>query len=114
MIVRPYIKKNNELMIYVNDYDRKISLPYGADIYTTKLTKGQKSLLSKFYETLDNTEPLIRNFEKKQEHDELHAVLYKGLEVYLTDVSKVCGNKVDGDGLYLLYNGNLYNASQIK
>lgn len=101
-------------MFYINDYDKNINLGYGDNIYTSKLTKGQKTLLSIFYETIRAAEPEIKDFKKKEEHKELSAKLYNDLEAFITDSSEVCGNKVNSDGFYISFEGNLYNANIIK
>lgn len=114
MKIKPYFKKNNDLMFYINDYERNISLGYGETIYSTKLTKGQKSLLSKFFEALKNSTPDVENFKKIKEHTEAKAKLHNGLEFFITDIAEVCGNTVANDGAYILYNNNLYNINNIK
>ena len=45
--VNPYRKKNGDVMLYINDHERRVSFGIIDRVYTTKMTQGQKKSLAK-------------------------------------------------------------------
>lgn len=112
MTLKPYVKKNGDLMFYINDYAKRVSVGFGDTILKTKLTAGQKKLLDKFFEKMHHLEPIIKDFTEKEAHKEPCKKLDFGVKMYITDIGRVAGNQVQADGMYIEYVGNLYNSNQ--
>ncbi len=47
IVVKPYRKRNGDVMLYINDYERRVSFGIIDRVYTTKMTQGQKKSLAK-------------------------------------------------------------------
>ncbi|PAF41032.1 hypothetical protein [Helicobacter sp. 11S02629-2] len=100
-------------MIYLNDYDRKVNLGIAERVYTSKLTKGEKNLLERFYEALNTLKPAIDNFKELEPHTEDKQELDCGT-LYITDIATVAGNKVGADGAYLAYDDKLFSLEFLR
>lgn len=112
--IAPYKRKSDgSWMLYVNNYERNVSLGIAERVYTSKLTKGQSNLLNSFLKSIENAEPLC-DFKPIKEHKEPKASLDFGIEIYITDIAEVCGINTGEDGLFLSYNGKLYNSTSIN
>lgn len=107
--VNLYRKKNGDVMLYINDYERRVSFGISDRVFTSKMTKGQKNLWDRFIDKLDNVEPVIRDFVEKEEHKEEKSALDFGITLYITDTANVAGHNVEMDGGYFLINNNLYS-----
>ncbi len=112
MILKPYVKKNGDLMFYINDYAKNVSIGFGDKIVKSRFTNGQKKLFDKFFEKLYHLEPIIKDFTEKEEHKEACKRLDYAVKIYITDTGCVAGNQVDQDGMYIEYASNLYNSNQ--
>lgn len=99
--VSPYKKKNGDVMLYVNDYSKKVSVGISDRVYSTKLTKAQKNVLGEFFEKLNDSAPIIKDFHEVESHSEQKFVLDSG-------------NAVGADGLYLEKAGKLYSAAELN
>lgn len=107
---KPYRRKDGSMMFYINN-DRKVSLGFGENILSTKLSDGQKKLLTAFYKKFNE---VSYPFTKTTSHAEDSNILFNDTELYITDVAKVCGSHVSSDGCYLYRNGRIANISDIK
>ncbi len=114
IVVKPYRKRNGDVMLYINDYERRVSFGISDRVFTSKMTKGQKNLWCRFIDKLDNVEPVIRDFVEKEEHKEEKSALDFGITLYITDTANVAGHNVEMDGLYFLINGNLYSQTNFN
>lgn len=112
--VSPYKKKNGDVMLYVNDYSKKVSVGISDRVYSTKLTKAQKNVLGEFFEKLNDSAPIIKDFHEVESHSEQKFVLDLGITIYITDRANVAGNAVGADGLYLEKAGKLYSAAELN
>lgn len=114
MKINLYKKNNGEMMIYLNDYAKNVSLGVGERVFTSKITKGQKGLLNRFFQGLKELEPTIKDFKECEAHAEPKADLAFDLKLFVTDIAKVAGNDVGADGAYLAYENNLYSISEFN
>ena len=112
--LKPYQKLNGELMFYINDSDRGVTLGYGKKIYTSKLTKGQKNLYSKFFRAYKKCIATIEDFKELEDHKEKKYTLESDLVLYLTDAANVAGHNVGADGLYIAYKGKLVSFDDLR
>lgn len=90
-----------------------MSVGIGERVFTTKLTKGQKNALDRFWDALKNVKPAIADF-KAEAHKEDSAKLDFKLTLFITDSANVAGHSVEADGAYLEYEGNLYSFADIN
>lgn len=111
--IKSYEKKNGELMFYINDTDKGVSLGYGEKILTTKLTKGQKNLLDKFFKAVKTCNATIEDFKEIDPHSEKQSTLHLDLKLYVTDVAKVAGHDVGMDGFYIAYANRLVSFGDL-
>ncbi len=100
--VNPYRKKNGDVMLYINDYERRVSFGIIDRVYTTKMTQGQKNLWQRFNEKIQSVEPTIVDFKEKETHTEGKYNLDFGITLYITDTANIAEHNVEMDGLYPL------------
>lgn len=112
--IKTYEKKSGELMFYINDTNSRVSLGYGEKILSTKLTKGQKNLLDKFFEAFKACPAVIENFKEIEAHNEKQADLHLGLKLYCTDTAKVAGHDVGMDGFYIGFENKLVSFNELN
>jgi hypothetical protein len=117
LTINPYKKKNGEFIIYLNDHERKVSLGIGERVYTTKLTKGQKNLLNRYDEALQNYEKIQTDIPTEKiydEHTEYKINLEFDTKLLITDIATVGTLKTDTDGAYIIKGNQLYNLQNKK
>lgn len=96
-----YEKRNGDLMIYVNG-SNKVSLGISDRLYRTKLTNGQRNVLSAFFKCLNTIEPIYTGELNFDNHTEKKAFLdQKEYALFITDIANIAGLKVEEDGAYL-------------
>ncbi len=117
LTIKPYKKKNGEFMIYLNDHERKVSLGIGDRVYTTKLTKGQKNLLNRYHEALENYEQIKTDISLEKiydDHMEYKINLAFDTQLLITDTATVGTIKTGADGAYIIKGNQLYNLQNKK
>lgn len=112
-----YRKKNGELMIYINASNESygaLNVGVSDKVYTSKMSKPQKTLLNKWFENFQNLSPVIEDFKELETHKEDFSVLDMGLKIFITDAALVAGNKVNGDGAYISYENKLFSLHDLN
>lgn len=112
MKINVFQKKNGELMIFINDDAKKSfnqkakAIGISDDLFTSKLTDGQKNLLGRFFKLFDSSHA-IEFTGNAEAYTEQKVDLACGLTLFITDVATVGGQRVESDGAYLLHGNKL-------
>lgn len=117
LTINPYKKKNDEFMIYLNDHQRKVSLGIGERVHTSKLTKGQKNLLNRYHEALQNYEEIQTDISTEKiydDHTEYKINLAFDTKLLITDIATIGTLKTGMDGAYIIKGNQLYNLQVRK
>ena len=106
--VKPYRKKNGELMYFINN-DRGVSLGISSDrgYQPTKATQGQTNLWTAFCEAIKEAKPIATD-AVMAEHNEEHLTMFNNVSFAVTDVAKVGGISTGSDGLFIVHDGNIF------
>ncbi len=106
----PYRKRNNELMVYVNNTDNKVSVglngPYSP--YSKFMTQGKRNLVDLAAKVFaENAVPFTGDIgEHKEESADCGAYT-----LCLTDVANVGGHKTGSDGAFLVRDGKILDCN---
>ena len=117
--INPYKRKNGVPMIYINAFNNqnggKVSLGISENVYSSKLTKGQKNILAKLGEIVNEYEKVeINDIFSVENHSETKVNLAFDIVFLATDKGQV-GNLTTGeDGGYIFYKNNLYFLGRKK
>jgi hypothetical protein len=115
--IKPYRKKNGELMFYVNN-DRRCSIGFSDSNsftpYQRGATKGQRKLLYELLSRLESAAPIATGADPER-HTEEKVDFVNGWIAAITDVATVGGVSTGSDGIFLINaKGDVISPTELK
>ena len=106
--IKPYRKKNGELMFYINN-NRGVSLGISRDrgYQSSKATQGQKKLWTAFCDATREATPIATGAVMKK-HNEESLTMFNDVSFAVTDIAQIGGISTGSDGLFVVRNGNVF------
>lgn len=96
--VKAYQRRDGFVMIYVNNNENRVSVGISEDVKTSKLTAGQRKLLTEFERAIIKAEAVKEDFSSNSQT----SVLNSGyLKLFITDNGMVDDVCVAMDGAYV-------------
>lgn len=104
--VKPYIKRNGEMMVYLNN-DRKVSLGICGDYKSSKATVGQKNLWEAFCNAVVTSEPIAIGADMSA-HNEWKMTLFNEISFAITDIGSIGGVSTGSDGFFIVWKDKVF------
>jgi len=108
---KPYRKRDGEFMVYLNN-DRGVSLGISQQrgYQSSKASRGEKNLWEAFCEATKSSTPVATGAAMSKHHEEFF-LTFNDIAFAITDVATVGGVPTGSDGLFVVRDGNVFNAN---
>lgn len=110
--IKAYRRKDDFVMLYVNNNANKVSLGISEDVKTSKISAEQKKLYAKLERAIFEAAPIVSNFKS----DSQTSVLDSGrMKFFAVDNCKIDDLSLESDGGYILTpDGRLLSLTEIE
>lgn len=110
--IRAYKRKDDFVMLYLNDNEKKVSLGIAEDVKTSKMTAAQKKLYATLERAIFNANVIATNFKSNSQT----SILDSGrIKFFAVDNGKIDDLSLESDGGYILTpDGRLLSLTEIE